>query len=559
MAEITMRPYQETALQRIEASMEMGGCRDLLVLPTGCGKTTVFADLVRRRNILRRCPVLVIAHRMELLEQGAERIRRMNPGLRVGIEGGDRRAHPDCDVVVAGIQSIGKADSTRLAWLRPELVIIDEAHHACADSYQNVLERFGAYEGRCYVLGVTATPHRLDNKPLHGSAEAIFESVVFSYTLREAISQGYLCGLRGYRVASGVDLSGVKTTAGDFNQAQLQSKLNTKAVNDLAFRSWQDCAADRRTIVFCTGVAHARELADLFVERGVPAASVSGDMPTETRTNVMEDFRSGRIQVLTNMELVTEGVDVPEVAAVLMLRPTQSWALYTQCIGRGLRLSEGKEDCVVIDVVGNSEKHNLASVPAILGLPPKMDLEGKSVMQALDVFEGLDEGTQAALFARPTSFTGLTATLTAVDLLQELSVPEEISAVSKFNWLKIGDDRYRLDCGGTDTEKKRTAFLSCDPLGEWTLTLKSSVREITEAVGNELEKALQAADRLIRSTFADAAAVASTSARWRVDRPTESQLKWLRKKKVSEEVIARMNKGQASAMLSQLFDKGGRK
>jgi superfamily II DNA or RNA helicase len=225
-APIILRPYQEKARNAVLAAKDRGLQRVLAVSPTGTGKTTLFSDLVGEFHSGYGVNSLIIAHREELLQQASARISLQNPGLHVGVESGSSRAPWNCDVVVAGIQSIGRAESTKLDFLKPGFLIVDEAHHAPADSYQNVMRRFGSYEGECFTIGVTATPHRLDNKPLHGHESAIFEEVVFTYTLAEAIADGWLCDLRGFRVASGISLDAIKTTAGDYNQGQLQRAVN---------------------------------------------------------------------------------------------------------------------------------------------------------------------------------------------------------------------------------------------------------------------------------------------------------------------------------------------
>lgn len=342
---VVMRPYQEEALRAIFDAFDAGKFRGLLVLPTGTGKTSVFVELTKRlRQQHGRFEVLIIAHQIELLEQAAARMRQMIPGIRVSVESGDKRAERGSEVVIAGVQSIGRHGTRRLDWFRPRLIICDEAHHAPADSYSAAFLNFGVYEDDGpSLLGVTATPHRMDNRPLHGSDVAIFESILYTYTLRQAIEDGYLCQVRGYRCAADeLDLSGIKTTAGDYNQGQLQEAMDREPVIRAGIEAWATVARDRRTIVFCTGVKHAQNVAEAFKAYGVAAAAVSGDMDPALRAERMGQFRRGELQVLTNMQLVTEGVDVPEIASVLMLRPTRSWTLYTQMVGRGLRISPGK-------------------------------------------------------------------------------------------------------------------------------------------------------------------------------------------------------------------------
>jgi ATP-dependent helicase IRC3 len=453
------------------------------------------------------------------------------------------------------VQALGRPSSKRLTEFRPRSLIVDEAHHAAADTYQRVMRRFGCYEGECFTVGVTATPHRMDNKALHGSDEAIFEDVAFTYTLREAIGDGWLADLKGYRVATGIDLSKVKVRYGDYSVRQLQDAVNVEHRNLCAFENWEQVADGRRTIVFCTGIEHAEDVAKLFREKGYEAESVNGRMKPEVRRGVMERFRQGVTQVLTNVDIATEGFDVPEASCVLMLRPTQSWALYTQMIGRGLRTlshtieglgspeerrqavrSSAKPDCMVIDVVDNGlsaaapKPHEEGAEPerptltAVLGLPPELDLEGHSMEEALKIWNSLEPARRAVLFRRPTRFDDLGTTLTAVDLLAELSVPEEMAQVSKLAWMKVGDGEYLLPCGSASSEPNRIARLHCDPLGRHRLTLESSTRRKEYDCGEDLNRAFHLADRQIKEIWPFIGGLVSARGRWRKDPPTPEQI-----------------------------------
>jgi ATP-dependent helicase IRC3 len=187
----------------------------------------------------------------------------------------------------------------------------------------------------------------MDNRQLHGTDAAIFQDIAFTYSLREAIQDGWLADLRGYRVATGIDLSRVRVQHGDYNARQLQQAVNTEERNAAAYMHWSEVAKDRRTIVFCTGIEHAKDVADLFRQQDISCESVNGSMPTQQRDAIMRRFSTGRTQVLSNVDIATEGFDLPEVSCVLMLRPTQSWALYTQMIGRGLRVLPNTIDGVL--------------------------------------------------------------------------------------------------------------------------------------------------------------------------------------------------------------------
>jgi superfamily II DNA or RNA helicase len=298
---------------------------------------------------------LVLAHRSELLEQAAATLRGF--GLTVAIECGDKRLdHADLpDVVVASVQSLQRS---RLAKIAPDtfaLVVVDEAHHATAKSYRAVLDHFASAK----VLGVTATPDRADGVGLR----AVFESVAYRMELGAGIRQGYLAPieLRSVVVDS-LDLSQVRTQAGELHAGELERELLHDGVLHEIAGPLAELAAERQTLAFVVGVAQAHALAEVLAGYGVRAAAVDGSMPAEQRAQVLADYRAGRVQVVTNAMLWTEGFDAPETACIALVRPTRSRALVTQMIGRGTRLAEGKRECLVLDFVpGRMARVRLAS------------------------------------------------------------------------------------------------------------------------------------------------------------------------------------------------------
>lgn len=585
---IVLRDYQEKAKAAVLAARDRGLHRVMVVMPTGTGKTTLFASLVEEFDRSYHEHSLVVAHRTELLQQAAARIQLVAPHLKVGIEGGKFSAEEGSQAIVAGVQTIGRPDSKRIEWFHPGLLIMDEGHHAPADTWQNVLRRFGSYEGTCFTLAVTATDHRMDNKPLHGHEAAIFEDVVFRYPLRQAVADGWLVDLRGYRVATGTDLSKVKKVRGDFHQADLARTVNTEERNYEAFRHWSDIAKDRQTIVFCVDIQHAKDFTALLKSHHIEAEHVDGTMKTDIREGVMRRFSKGITQVLVNVDVATEGFDVPAVSCVLMLRPTQSWALYAQMAGRGVRTLPGvvdkhgnpvlrkraiaeseKPDCIVIDIVDIGEKAGpfdkddkerekeqaagMATVAGLVGLPADFDLQGQSVFAAATMVDDLAPGKRAQLFRRSMSFEEIDTVLTEVDLLRELSIPEEIIGHSAMAWLKVGEGEYALPCGSHGFEKDRLAKISSDLLGRYTLTLTSTLMEYPPIpLGEDLSKVFDEADRFVRMTWSDCVQIVRADARWREQPPTDRQLDTLRRMAVPEDVIKLCETaGQARALIEQ--------
>jgi superfamily II DNA or RNA helicase len=581
-----LRPYQAKALAHILACKDRGLHRVLVVMPTGTGKTTLFSALVGEFQRQYGHKSLILAHRRELLEQAQARIRMQNPGVSVGIEGAGRRLVEPFDAVVASVQSLGRENNSRLAGFEPGCLIIDEAHHSAADSYQHVFRRYGAYEEKCFTVGVTATPHRMDNRPLHGDEEAIFQEVAFTYTLKEAIADGWLADLRGYRIASGVDIGKVRIVHGDYSAKALQDAVNTESRNRTAFENWYAKARDRKTIVFCTGVEHAEDVAKLFNQEGLVAESVNGKMDGEQRAGVMRRFAEGRTQVLTNVEIATEGFDVPDVGCVLLLRPTKSWALFCQMIGRGLRVlpntieglpdasarreavsKSAKSDCIVIDVVDNhrraaapkDESDDTPSLAGVVDLPPDMDLEGHSLIEAMQKWEDLGPRAQAMMFKRAINFDELDSTLTAVDLIAELTLPEEVVEFSRNAWMKVGDGKYLLACGSSKMEESKMAILECDALGNYFLTLSSASRSALQfPCGSDLPKAFRRADRTIKDTWPFTGGLTMSVAAWRTEPVREDQRAELAALGVEDSVLGMLeNAGQAWTLLELTRSKKG--
>ncbi|MFN3468028.1 MAG: DEAD/DEAH box helicase, partial [Candidatus Brocadiales bacterium] len=298
------------------------------------------------------------------------------------IEQADRRASPDADFVVASVPTLGRENSKRLEGLNPaefSAIILDEAHHSSSKTYVNILNRFGVLNGNPHnilLTGWTATPNRADNVGL----EEIFEVIAYQKTLAEMIEAKWLVPIRGYRVRTDIELSGVHTKQGDFVISELSREVNTVHRNRLVVTSYLEKANGRKAIAFAVDVQHVYDLNETFKSYGVASEALVGETPPEERQRIVAAFRRGDINVLVNCNIATEGFDVPDVSAILMARPTQSGLLYQQIIGRGTRVCDGKTDLVVIDLVDNSSRHRLVTLPSLFGLRPAFDLEGKDAL-----------------------------------------------------------------------------------------------------------------------------------------------------------------------------------
>jgi superfamily II DNA or RNA helicase len=350
-----LRPYQVQAVAAARAALEENRST-LIVAATGTGKTAMFSE------IARDWPgrVLMLAHRDELVQQGAHRLRQQT-GRRVGIEKAEQYADVGAEIVVASVQTLCRDD--RLARFGPDgfgLVIADEAHHYVAKSYRKILDYFATAK----VLGVTATPDRGDRLALG----QVFDSVASVYDIEDAIKDGFLCGIRATTVyCEDMSLEHVKTTAGDLNQGDLDAVMSTEKMLHEVAKPTIELAGGRRTLVFTTSVANAHRLAEVFCRYNPESArAVDGGMNLDVRRQVLADHQTGRFQFLVNVGIATEGYDDPAISCVVIGRPTKSRALYAQMCGRGTRIYPGKADLLILDMVGQAGRHKLVSAADIL-------------------------------------------------------------------------------------------------------------------------------------------------------------------------------------------------
>ena len=359
-----LRPYQEEAKESIFEEWDKGVLKTLLVLPTGCGKTVVFAkvaeDCVRRGD-----RVLILAHRGELLEQAADKIAKVT-GLGCATE----KAEQSCRgswfrITVGSVQTLMR--EKRLGQFPADYfntIIIDEAHHCISDSYQKILQHFGS----AHVLGVTATPDRGDMQNLG----QVFDSLAYEYTLPKAIKEGYLAPIKALTIPLQLDLSGVSMQSGDFKAGDIATALDPY-LYQIADEMEKYCK-DRKTVVFLPLVKTSQKFKDILNEKGFCAAEVNGE--SRDRAEVLEAFDRGDYNVLCNSMLLTEGWDCPSVDCVIVLRPTKVRSLYSQMVGRGTRLCEGKDHLLLLDFLWHTERHELCH-------PADLICEKKEVAQKM--------------------------------------------------------------------------------------------------------------------------------------------------------------------------------
>ncbi len=387
-----LRPYQKEALDASLQRYKRGVRRQLIALPTGMGKTVIFVNVPKHRGMTGR--TLVLVHRKELAEQALEKFRRWNPKI-AGIEMGSRSVGPEVQIIIASVQSLAnRLGDRRFLPHFFDTIICDEAHHSAARSYQRIFDHFGVLDAdnEKLLLGVTATPFRTDEKPLSKT----YEELVYRMELPEAIRQGWLTDIRGFTVRTETSLDKVHSGREDFIEAELGRAVNNPTRNESVVRSWMQLGDNRQAVGFTVNVQHAKDLAETFKYYGIPAEAVWGG--DRRREEKIRQHKKGELKVLCNCNVLTEGYDDWRIGCIVMARPTKSRLLFVQMAGRGLRIQDGisnnltapregvpllKKDCLLIDIVDNTSRHQLATLSSVLDLGRKFSFSGESVRQIL--------------------------------------------------------------------------------------------------------------------------------------------------------------------------------
>lgn len=348
---LTLRPYQHKAVTDIRTCYQQKLRAPLLVLPTGGGKTVVFSHIAG--SVAGRGKrVMVLVHRIELLRQTSAALTKngVDHGLINPKYTPDYRKH----VQVASVQTLIK----RLHFFEkypPDLIVVDEAHHANAGSWRTILNTFP----NSWVLGVTATPCRGDGTGLGANAGGIFDTLIQGPTVQQLIDLGYLVRPEVYAPLSRLDLSGVRVTRGDYDKKELSEKIDKPTITGDVVAHYTKLCPGTPAVVFCVDVAHAQHVAAEFRAAGYRAWAADGTMEDDTRKRILNGLGNGSVQIVTSCDLISEGTDIPAIGCAILLRPTQSLGLYLQQVGRALRPCEGKERAIILDHVGNVLTHGM--------------------------------------------------------------------------------------------------------------------------------------------------------------------------------------------------------
>lgn len=513
MSTISLRPYQLEAVDTVERCDVQ---RPLVELPTGTGKTIIFAELIRRRQ--RRA--LVLAHRDGLIEQAVDKIKLVHPTADIGVVKAERDEHA-APVVVASVQTLGRP--RRLDRIDPDFgtVVVDEAHHATAEAYVCILDRLGCMgAGGPLTLGVTATAERADGTPLG----EVWQKIVYRRTLLEMIEAGYLSDLRAVRVRVQVDLDAVPQHHGDFTVGALDHAMHDAGAPAHALDAYQVHAANRKALVFTPGVDLAHEVAAVFREAGIVAEALDGTTPIDERRAILRRLRTGETRVVANCAVLTEGFDEPSIDCIICARPTKSRTLYRQMIGRGTRLYPAKTDCLVLDLVGNT-RHGLVTLAGLFDLLP-------------EALEADDDRTAAPTVTQAIQRIAERGRLVAetVDIFQR----------AELSWVPGGEMMHALSIG-----ERGMLVLRTDDLETWRVVLVDRDHHRTLiADGLDLGYAQGVAEDYARC--AGAGQLVQRGARWRHQPASEKQVAALVRMRIPHDP-ARLTKGEAADLMTAVI------
>lgn len=537
---ITLRPYQQEALDSIVDNSSKGINKQLVVLPTGAGKTVIFSHLPKIKK--DSLPMLVLAHRSELLDQARTKILASNPELTVEIEQAERKAGY-ADVVVASVATLGRNNTPRIQQYPKDYfnsIVIDEAHHAAAPTYRRIIDFFNAP----FLLGVTATPQRSDSTRLID----VFDEIVYYKSIQDLIEDGWLCPLVGYRIKSDTDITKVEIQNGEYVQNQLEEAIDNPERNARIVAAYRSLAMDQKAIVFASGVKHAQNLALSFRQASVDCEVIIGTTSYEDRQTTLARFATGQLKVIVNVGVLTEGFDEPSIQAIILAKPTRSTLLYTQIVGRGTRLHESKDNCKIIDIADTTVGKKPIGLPTLLGLPPDFDLKGQSLTEVAKKFEELESFCPGEA-VRVLSPDDIEIAYTRINLFMPPPPNPFIQQYSKLVWAEIGQDEYYL--GLNNQESLR---IKCDTLGRWLVSIKDNNTKEIKSLGSvpDMREAFARSDRWVQNNRASSISLLESAAAWRADGPTDSQKKLL--KRIGVPITSDMTKGMASQIISRYYE-----
>jgi len=542
-----LRSYQEIAVTDACKALDKHG-NTIVVAPTGAGKTIMLSALIGKRHKKDK-RVLVLQHRDELVDQNRTKFLKVNPYITTSIVNGTVKDWQG-DAIFSMVQTLSRENNLAK---RPkfDMVVIDESHHAVADTYQRVIDAVRADNPKAEVVGFTATPNRGDKKGLR----SVFTNCSHQIELTTLIREGFLVPPKAYVIDVGVrgELEGVRKLASDFDMDQVEAIMNKKVINEAIVQKWEELAGDRKTVVFCSTIAHAEGVCEAFVEAGINAKVVTGDTPKDERKEILHDLEFGDVQVVLNVAVLTEGFDAQPVSCVILTRPCSYKSTMVQMIGRGLRTVDPeihpgviKKDCVVIDFGTSILTHG--------ELDDAVDLDGSEGKETLG--ESPEKQCPECNFiipqnARECPNCGHSFRASEKETLVHFELTEvDLIARSPFRW---------IDPFGTGACKMATGF---NGFGMVVETKEDTCIAIVKAQGGRIRvvsigtkrQATAAADDFLREI--EDSSGANKTKRWLSQQPSDKQKEHLARHGV---VVGAMNyswdRYKAACWLSYLWNK----
>jgi superfamily II DNA or RNA helicase len=540
---VQLRPYQSLAVAQSFQLWEQKILNLLGVAAVGAGKTIIASTIIKRHLASPEKRVLFLAHREELLDQTVEKLAMTDEQIVAGIEQGPRICPKNAQVMVASVATVKNLQRlTRWSPLKNiSLVIVDECHHATAPTYLEVLDEISKQNPGRHLLGITATPIRMDGESL----SLIFDALAFRVDMPELLDLGYLCPIRGLTIRTNISVENVPIGAdGDYDPDELAQVVDTEARNRVIVQSYLAHGEGRPAIVFVANVHHAEHVAAEFRRRGINAQAVSGKQKKDERRKIIDAYQRGSLQVLTNCNVLTEGFDVPHTSCIVVGRPTRSPVTYPQQIGRGLRLHATKSDCLVIDLV-DMRAQGIITLPKLFRLPETLRLEGENIRQ-------VQRAIERARPYHPELDWGVASEFTARDLRQLLAPPDfyhlaqtlQPDSSTGINWMPLNDD---LICV-VDAREKRVAQLQRDSVGKWHFAFG----HLHLRLGIRKQEALADATALLRTHLTETEIQRVSSQPQGGDILTQEQRLLLQQYQISPERISSLSEPAAVLLLQRL-------
>ena len=538
-----LRPRQALLVERSLAALHQHG-NTLAIGPTGSGKTIMLSAVaggVLEEPDAKAC---ILAHRDELTAQNREKFGRVNPGLTTSVFDAKEKSWAG-RATFAMVQTLSR-DAHLDAMPTLDLLVVDEAHHAASPSYRRVIDRVLSRNPRARIFGATATPARSDGKGLR----EVFSNVADQITLGELIASGHLVPPRTFVIDVGAQsaLAQVRRTATDFDMTEVEAILNRTPITDAVIRHWREKAGERKTIVFCSTVAHAQCVADAFVAAGVRAVLIHGELSDAERKVRLAEYETGEAQVVVNVAVLTEGYDYTPTSCVVLLRPSSHKSTLTQMIGRGLRTVDPAEhpgvvktDCIVLDFGTATLMHG--------SLEQEANLDGHQHQGEAPTKECPSCEATVPLGCRECPLCGFEWT---IDPAEQAEAMDDF-VMTEIDLLKRSNFRW-CDLFGCDDALMATGF------GAWGGIFFLNGRWHAVGGGKDLlPRLLAVGDRTVCMAKADdwlneneSLDTAHKTRRWLNEPPTEKQLRYLPQAMRSDFGLTRY---QASALLAFQFNK----